>query len=786
MNRASTRLWDFPCAAILVLILLSSSEGLYTTQWARGLGTAVVLALAGVLLGLALGFSQFKRAAVFWFSFGYSLPIAILVLGWLLYNKISWLERLATLSQRLLDALRLLFTSRPVHDTTLFVVFMALVFWVIGLLAGFALTRYGNFIAAVVPAGVVLVFIQLYGAGRGGGNFIFGAYIFLSVFELGRLTYVQRRVYWKEQNVAVLTESRTDLNVTLAVVTCILVALVWLAPTSAQSFSNLKTAWDNLNRPLRNVRENLGHAVAGLQAVGSAPPVIFYGDDMSLGNRAATGEATYFHIRTPFSTQRHYWRVRSYNFFLNDQWYTRNAANTRFEPSTTSIHLAEPEKLTGEFTITSMIANLAVLITPAGPVWVSHPSELVALQVPDDKFDPVQFLPEPPVMAGEQYTVHANVSQPTILQLRNAGDIYPDWVTAENLQLPDKLSPKVLALAQKISAQASTPYDKADAITQYLRSNITYVSAVENPPPGQDALDWFLFDSKKGFCNYYASAEVILLRSLGIPARMVVGFAQGEFTSPNLYVVRERDEHAWPEVFFPGIGWVEFEPTSNQAPLVRPSGETLPSNGLVGTLTPAFSAGQKPLNEPTPASAEETNTHSRSNLFLNWFLGLIFICAILFTILRINSFGLFNAVPDEEDGIAQGSLPLVLKHLVENQGLTPPAWLLHWAYLAGLNPIERSFVSVYRSLHWLGEKPDPAQTPAEAAAVLTGRLPNVSQEILVLLHEYQRQFFGRVYGRMHPASSAAKAIRKEALRVAIQQRWRRFRGIFGVDPNKIA
>jgi hypothetical protein len=129
---------------------------------------------------------------------------------------------------------------------------------------------------------------------------------------------------------------------------------------------------------------------------------------------------------------------------------------------------------------------------------------------------------------------------------------------------------------------------------------------------------------------------------------------------------------------------------------------------------------------------------------------------------------------------------VILKHLVENQGLTPPAWLSHWAYLAGLTPVERSFVSVYRSLHWLGEKPDPAQTPAEAAEVLAKRLPNVSKEIYVLLHEYQRQLFGRIYGRVHPASSAAKAIRVEALRAAIQQRLRRFRGILRADPNKNA
>ena len=780
MNRASARLWDFPSAAILILILLFTSEGLYTTQWAPGMGTAILLAVIGGVLGLALGFSQFKRAAVFWFSFGFSLPIVILVLGWILYSRISWMERVTDLSQRLTYSLVLLFTSHPVHDTLLFVVFMALVFWIIGLLAGFALTRFGNFIAAVVPAGAVLVTIQLYNAGKGGGNVILAAYLLLGVLELGRMTYAQRRVYWKKQGIALLSESRTDLNISLVIATCVLVALVWLAPTSVKSFSDIKTAWENLSRPLHTVREDLGHAVAGLRAPGSVQTVVFYGDDLALGSQAATGETEYFRIRTPinFSTQRYYWRVRSYNFFLNDQWYTRNASNSNFAPDRTSIPLAVPELLTGEFGITSLVANLAVLVTPQGPVWVSHPSELVSLLTPDGKMDPVQFLSQPPVLAGEQYFVHANVSEPTVLQLRESGDTYPDWVTAENLQLPDKLSPEIRILAQRISAQAKTPYDKADAITQYLRNNITYTSTVENPPAGQDSLDWFLFDSKKGFCNYYASAEVVLLRSLGIPARLVVGFAQGEFTSPDLYVVRERDEHAWPEVYFPGTGWVEFEPTSNRAPLVRPLGEDLPSAGQSFAGTPVFPAGQNGPPHPTPISAGETSTNSGSGTAVNWLLGLILVGVILFTILRINSFGLFDEIPEDDQGIVRRSLPVVLKHLVENQGLTPPGWLLQWSYRAALNPVERSFVTVYRSLHWLGGQSTPAQTPAEAAAALAERLPQVSNEIDILLNEYQRHVYSQRRGRIHPASTAARAIRQAALRVAIQQRWSRFRGIF--------
>jgi transglutaminase-like putative cysteine protease len=151
-------------------------------------------------------------------------------------------------------------------------------------------------------------------------------------------------------------------------------------------------------------------------------------------------------------------------------------------------------------------------------------------------------------------------------------------------------------LARRIAEDSDKTYDIAESITRYLRENIEYNETVEEPPSNQERMDWFLFDYRKGFCNYYATAEVVLLRSLGIPARIAVGYAQGERQSeiievipPGMesqipdtsifdqtkFTVRQKDAHAWPEVFFPGYGWVEFEPTGNQDPLVRPSGEDL-------------------------------------------------------------------------------------------------------------------------------------------------------------------------------------------------------------------
>ena len=171
------------------------------------------------------------------------------------------------------------------------------------------------------------------------------------------------------------------------------------------------------------------------------------------------------------------------------------------------------------------------------------------------------------------------------------------------------------------------------------------------------------------------------------------------------------------------------------------------------------------------------------NGIVNWLLGLGLMCAIIVTILRIISAGIFEPVPESDQQAGQRALPVVLKHFFEQRGLTPPGWLLRWAYLAGLPPIERSFITVYRSLHWLDEQPDPAQTPAEAAAALARRLPKVSKEIDTLLQEYQNQLYSQTHGRILPARSAAKVIRQEAARAALQQRWRTLRGIFRPDHS---
>jgi transglutaminase-like putative cysteine protease len=144
--------------------------------------------------------------------------------------------------------------------------------------------------------------------------------------------------------------------------------------------------------------------------------------------------------------------------------------------------------------------------------------------------------------------------------LRSADQNYPAEVVDKYLQLP-KLDSRIPELAQKITAQAPTPFDKSIAIETYLRTRYSYTLNLTGQT-SDDPLPHFLFQTRAGHCEYFASAMAVMLRTLGIPSREVNGFLPGEFNDlGGDYIVRASDAHSWVEVFFPGSGWIIFDPT---------------------------------------------------------------------------------------------------------------------------------------------------------------------------------------------------------------------------------
>jgi hypothetical protein len=145
---------------------------------------------------------------------------------------------------------------------------------------------------------------------------------------------------------------------------------------------------------------------------------------------------------------------------------------------------------------------------------------------------------------------------------------YPPEILATYLQLP-VLDSRIKPLAHQITAKASTPRDKASAVEAYLRTRYGYTLQLPETPP-HDPIANFLFERRKGHCEYFASAMAIMLRTVGIPSRVVNGFSGGEFNDINSqYVIRASDAHSWVDAYIPGEGWMEFDPTppgDTQAP----------------------------------------------------------------------------------------------------------------------------------------------------------------------------------------------------------------------------
>jgi len=161
--------------------------------------------------------------------------------------------------------------------------------------------------------------------------------------------------------------------------------------------------------------------------------------------------------------------------------------------------------------------------------------------------------------SGDEYSVTSLRPDASPAELRRAGDQYPGRIQAEFLQLPADQPDRVGQLTDDVAADAETPYDTAVAIEEYLESEKSYSLDVERPEG--NAVDEFLFEMESGYCVHYASTMTAMLREEGIPARMAAGYSTGQRVGEDRYVVRGLNAHAWVEVYFPGEGWVTFDPT---------------------------------------------------------------------------------------------------------------------------------------------------------------------------------------------------------------------------------
>jgi len=772
MEKNATRQWDTLSAVLLALIVLFSAWRLQTTDWTEMLGRVRNIALLGMLVGLALGLSRFKRRGVVWLSLGYMVVFFI----WQWLGIIQFKDDQTYLGDQLLILFGRLFTNfneffagRAVEDQFLILILLCIPYWFASLYSGYQLTRYSNYLGSVLPHGILMFLVQILHYTTRDYTWMFGVYLFIALLLLSRQKFLADQKKWAREHVQVSSTSGLDMSSTAMLVAGVMIVAAWGVPYVLPSTAQGREFWQN------NVHEwfsgeRFDKMFASINKEKQPKPRTFQ-TEMALGVRTPQSDLVVFQVYVPNNAEeypRFYWRGQVFDEYVNGRWRITGQSEARRESTGGDFEIPDIDnrKRLG-FTFDWFVDGQTLLYTPSQPVWVNHDAILLYSGIPaesenttiDSEEDPlldVMALRASPILnSGDVYRAFAFAANPIVSELQAAGESYPSWVTEKYLQLPQGFSPRIRALAEEITAPYETPYDKSVAITEYLRQEIAYAGTISFPDESVDQLEYFLFDGKRGFCNYYASAQVLMLRSVGIPARLAVGYAQGEPNVQNsIYVVRERDLHAWPEVYFPGYGWVEFEPTGNQNPLERPQERdevirpiATPGNNPIRPLP--LGEDDLPLEELDPQGNASAAALVRVMLTaLTWLGGAFVILAVIVLKKRL--------APDV-------STASMLKRAIERSGLKPPRWVFHWLFIASLPPIERYFQSINTSLKWMKKTQPIHATAVERAQALKKALPTAADSIDRLLQEHLAQAFSPHGGAEAPARRAAWDIIFKAL-----------------------
>ena len=790
------RWWDMPAACLLLAALLTTAGRLVVTEWTDHLNIVRVLTFLGAVAGLALGQSMFSqsRAAVFALIYGlFAVPWQLGLTLTRVSDDALWSERLINLALRLLNSFALLARQEAVEDPLLFVFFMAIFAWVLGAHAGYTLTRHAHPWRTILPAGLALLILQTYDPFLTGRVWFLAVYLLFALLLLARLIYLRRRTHWQQEHVFLPAYAGADFSRVTVQITVLLVLVAWVTPVLATAFSPAQRAWREATRPWLSIQDRLDVIVAALrEQVGGVANL--YGDSLFLGRGEELTDDITMVVEIPPNAPvppRYYWRARVYDYYDGGQWNTTLVSDTQrvtpehFELAFPEVDQSEDRQWTSVFTITTA-APISTLFIPARPLWISHSGRADVFRIPGGTVDMAAFHANPPLRAGEAYQVRSFFNDVTVAQLRAAGTNYPSWITNHYLQVPLGVSPRVYELARQITLDMDNPYDMAAAITTYLRTYIRYSETISaRDPTDRDPLEWFLFDVREGYCSYYATAEVIMLRTLGIPARLAVGYAEGDSESggdiymisrggtslwpedSELYVVRRRDAHAWPEVYFPSLGWVEFEPTAAQPPVYRPLGD----DDLDGIQDSLFDADTDQRERwetmmeglQIPVEVEQLSESSAAQ-----YSGPPVIIWVAIAVLAVGLI-LVAFIWGKRHPRVFAPIPVLLQKGLRRFDLQPPAALHRWLVYVTLPLLARAYQEINNALIRLGVPPDPADTPAERTLTLGRLLPEAADPAQLLLAEYHATAYSPRSGDLDVAQRAGRSIRELSWRAVIRR-----------------
>ena len=758
--RSPISLDDASALIVVAVLLLMPLLTIDVTGWEVDLRTVLPITLFGVGFGWVVARSRFSELVALIISSLYGIIAVILAAA--LNLNLPFQDAIESVFARgyawAVDAV-----SGGINtDDLILTMLAALLFWFLAFNADWHIFRLDRVWRVVLPPGLILLVNLIFFRGGEALDVYLFSFLLMALVLIVRSNLDRREWDWHLRGVRVPRMVRRQFAAIGILLSLIALSLAWSVPSS--DLQDRLNAFQRFlaSEPIQQMADVWNRLFSPIEGEGSATTDYYGADLLDLGGAIRLGDDIVFTVEAPPPPQRYYWRSRVFERYTDGQW--SPSADLRITDRTAPVEIAMNGEVIGggrqvlrqRFTVGTASTRIYYAAPQPQTIESTGRIDLIYTDKPSNSSMNLSVVrPLKLLRRGESYTVSSLVSRASAHDLRATSADYPAWVSGPNLYVGVR-SPRILNHALRIvnEAQASHPYDRAKAIEGWLRENITYNESISAPPPGVDTVEWVLFEAREGYCTYYATAMIVMLRHLGIPSRLAAGFSQGTYDSgENHYVVREREAHTWVEVYFPGYGWIEFEPTSAEAPIqregddlaeeqedpLRPDPTASPSPSPSPTMTPTPSPDASLTAEPS-LEAQEQSLQQPSPTPTP---------IITPTPTPIILPTVEPPISQEDPPPLSLLQPIILLALVFMLSLLILAiialllfWWWEWRGFGGLSPVSRAYARLERYIGLLGINVGRTQTTLERRRDLQQRIPAAREPIRTISDLYTRERYG--------------------------------------------
>ena len=713
------------CLGLVAVMAVSAAWSIDDAGWVLGRGELTNFLPWAALLGVLAGFIGSKVGWNRWLAHTIgatfaALIVPVLVGGVLADGGTSPGSRFDATAAATLNAWSDLIVNQllATRETGHHLLILGLLSWATGQFAASAVFRHRRPLSAVVVIGAIIIG-NMAGTVRDQLSYLI-LFTLASLFLLIRLHALDEQATWTRRRIGDPTAVRT-LYLRGGTVFIIVAVVGSLALTATAKSAPLAGAWDDVKPALLDISAAIQRFLpAGGDNRGFGG--VQFGASAVIGTVWGTNDAPALTIqRPPGDNRAYYWRAVAYDRFnfYGWEWTKPEARSPRAagEEILTGT-LDEPPKEGGKeinFTVTPLGDRNPWVFSPLAPVKIDRETQLLTLGE-DGFFEAIE------VKGHDPYVVTARVpllgdDPPGALTknlLRVAGNDYPDEVRARYLQVPPGT---IEAEAQQVlddvlaKVREDNPYDVAETLVRELQGpRFRYDTNVSDVDCGDDSAAECFAKSRRGFCQQYATLMTILLRAHDIPARYVQGYLPGSLTElTGVEEISNNRAHAWVEVYFPGHGWVIFDPTggnvSQAEPLPAGRPVARPSATPFRSISPDDDAGPDGPNRRSPGVGGGTTTG-----------------------------------PGGGGGVAGPFIVVSLILLVVVGGIAFLAWQRG---PRGPTTPDGAYAGMTRLAARLGFAPRPTQTAYEYASALGDVLPNIRPELQTVATAKVEVAYGR-------------------------------------------